>query len=111
MAYQVVQENKRPPRPQDSERLGITDSVWDTMVTCWDEKVSARLQIETVIRSLTRAAKAWVADVPAFYLASETGISQVMGLKGEEAQNFVDESYKVSSFGLQAFTVSADVPG
>jgi hypothetical protein len=81
------------------------------MVTCWDEKVSARHQIESVIKCLAEAAKVWVADVPAFCLASETGISQVMGLKGEEAQSFVDESYKVSLFGLQAFIVYADVQG
>ncbi|KAF9646421.1 kinase-like protein [Thelephora ganbajun] len=100
LAYQVVQENMRPLRPQDSERLGITDSVWDTMVTCWDKKVSARLQIESVIACLTKAARVWVAEVPVFLLASEAGIAQVMGLKGEEAQNFVDKLYKVTWFKL-----------
>ena len=96
LAYQVVRENKRPLRPQDSERLGITDSVWDMMVTCWDKKVSARLQIESVIQCLTKAARVWVADVPAFLLASEAGIARVMALRGEEAQIFVDKLYKVT---------------
>lgn len=94
LAYQVVQEHKRPLQPQDSERLGITDSVWNTMVTCWDEKVSARLQIESIIKCLTQAAKAWVADVPTFLLASEVGVTQVMDFKGDDAQNFVDNCYK-----------------
>ena len=67
------------------------------MITCWDKKVSARLQIESVIQCLTKAARVWVADVPVFLLASEAGIAQVMGLKGEEAQNFVDKLYKVAS--------------
>ena len=96
LAYQVVRENKRPLRPQDSERLGITDSVWDMMVTCWDKKVSARLQIESVIQCLKRAARDWVADVPAFLLASEAGIVRVMALRCEEAQIFVDKLYKVA---------------
>ena len=65
------------------------------MVTCWDKKVSARLQIESVITCLTKAARVWTADVPAFLLASEAGIAQVMSLKGNEAQKFVDELYKV----------------
>ena len=95
LAYQVVREDKRPLRPQDSERLAITDGVWDMMVTCWDKKVSARLQIESVIQCLTRAARVWVADVPAFLLASEAGIARVMALRGEEAQIFVDKLYKV----------------
>jgi len=86
----------RPLRPQDSERLGITDSVWDTMVTCWGKKVSARLQIESVIKCLTKAARVWDADVPVFLLASEAGIAQVMGLKGEEAQGFVDKLCEVT---------------
>ena len=95
LVYQVTLENKRPLRPQDSERLGITDSVWDMMVTCWGEKVSARLQIDSVIMCLTKAARVWVADVPAFLLASEAGIAQVMSLKGDEAQKFADKLYKV----------------
>ena len=96
LAYQVVQENRRPLRPQDSERLGITDAVWDMIGNCWDKKVSARLQIESVIHCLTKATREPAADVPAFLLASEAGIAQVMGLKGEEAQNFVDQLYKVA---------------
>ena len=108
MAYQVLLENKRPLRPLDSERLGITDVVWETMVTCWAEKVSARLQIESVIKCLMQAARVWVADVPAFLLASEAGIAQVMGLKGEESQKFVDKLYMVTPFGPQTLTVDAD---
>jgi hypothetical protein len=111
LAYQVILENKRPLRPLDSERLGITDLVWGTMVTCWGEKVSARLQIEVVIKCLMQAAKVWVTDVPAFLLASEAGIAQVMGLKGEESQHFIDNLYKVTPFGPQALIVDADAQG
>jgi hypothetical protein len=78
------------------------------MVTCWDKKVSARLQIESVMACLTKASRVWVADVPAFLLASEAGVAQVMGLRGDEAQNFVDELCKVSS-ELQKLTLDADV--
>lgn len=81
------------------------------MVTCWGEKVSARLQIEVVIQCLVQASKVWVADVPAFMLASEAGITQVMSLKAEGAQDFVDNLYKVTPFGPQALTVDADVQG
>lgn len=72
-------------------------------MTCWDKKVSARLQIESVIQCLTKAARVWVADVPAFLLASEAGIARVMALKGEEAQIFLDKLCKVgpSSPGLE----------
>lgn len=111
MAYQVVQENKRPLLPQDSERLGITDSVWNTIVNCWDKKVSARLQIESVIKCLTRAARVWVADVPAFLLASEAGVTHVMSMKGDEAQDFVDKLYKVVLPELSTLTLDADAKG
>ena len=77
------------------------------MVTCWDKKVSARLQIESVITCLTKAARVWVADIPAFLLASEAGIAQVMGLKGEEAQNFADKLYKVAQFSSSILETDA----
>jgi len=78
------------------------------MVTCWDKRVSARLQIESVITCLTKASRVWVADVPAFLLASEAGIAQVMGLKGDEAQKFVDELCKVV-LEPQKLTLNTDV--
>lgn len=81
------------------------------MVTCWNKKVSARLQIESVIMCLTKAARVWVADVPAFLLASEAGVAQVMSLKGDEAQNFVDKLYKVTLLEPSAFTLDADAGG
>ena len=112
LAYQVVLENMRPLRPQDSERLGITDSIWDMMVTCWDKKISARLQIESVIQCLTKAARVWAADVPAFLLASEAGIAQVTGLKGEDAQTFVDKLYKVPLLAVtRALALGTDIQG
>lgn len=51
-----------------------------------------------------------MADVPAFFLASEAGISQVMGLKGNEAQKFVEKLYKVV-LEPQKLTLDADVQG
>lgn len=65
------------------------------MAACWDKKISTRLQIESVIQCLTKAARVWAPDVPAFLLASEAGIAQVMSSKGEEAQIFVDKLYEV----------------
>jgi len=49
-----------------------------------------------------------VADVPVFLLASEAGISQVMSLKGNEAQKFMDELCKVV-LEPQKLTLNADV--
>ena len=60
---------------------------------------------------LTKAARVWVADVPAFLLASEAGVAQVMSLKGDEAQNFVDKLYKVTLLEPSAFTLDADAGG
>ena len=81
------------------------------MVTCWGEKVSARLQIEVVIKCLAQASKVWVSDVPAFLLASEAGITRVMSLRDEEAQNFMDNLYKVTHFDPRALTLDADIQG
>jgi len=63
-----------------------------------------------LLHAWTRASRVWVADVPAFFLASEAGISQVMGLKGNEAQKFVEKLYKVV-LEPQKLTLDADVQG
>jgi hypothetical protein len=81
------------------------------MVACWNEKVSARLQIEDVIKCLTYAANVWDADVPAFLLASEGGIAQAMSLEGREAQSFLDRFYEVTPFDSQLLTVGVDLQG
>lgn len=85
--------------------------MWDNMTTCWDGEISTRLQIESVTKCLTQAAETWVADTPAFLLASEAGIAHVMSLKGEEAQDFIDKFHQVTAFCPQTLVVYADVRG
>ena len=90
LACRIVLDDERPPKPRDSEKLGLTHDVWETLRRCWEEKPSARPPISAVSICLEEAAKTWVVDVPAFMLASRAGVEQVMKLKEDRAKDFAD---------------------
>jgi len=97
LACKVVLEDEQPPRPRDSEKLGFTDKVWETLRRCWEKKPSARPSADVVSACLKQAAEAWVVDVPAFLLASEAGIGQVMSLREDQAKDLVNRLDDVCS--------------
>ena len=91
LACKVVLEDERPPRPRDSEKLGFTDKIWETLRRCWERKLSARPSIDVVSTCLKQAAETWVVDVPAFMLASRSGVERAMDLKEDQAKDFADK--------------------
>ncbi|KAF9648301.1 kinase-like protein, partial [Thelephora ganbajun] len=50
VAFDVVLEGKRPPRPKNSESLGITNDIWDLLELCWAKNVSSRPAVNHVVR-------------------------------------------------------------
>jgi len=101
LACQVVLEGKRPPRPSNSEGLGITDEIWNLLELCWAKDASSRPLVNHVVRCLEGAAGCWIADAAAFLLASEAGVQEVMNMKHEKAQKIADELDKVRTPGRQ----------
>jgi hypothetical protein len=91
LACQVVLDGERPPRPRNSESLGITNEIWDLLERCWAKDASSRPAAKHVVHSLERAIKHWTADTTAFLLASEAGVQEVMSMDHEKAQKFADE--------------------
>ena len=47
-----IMEGKRPARPQGGKDLGLTDSVWDMTVHCWQEDPALRPTAEEVVEFL-----------------------------------------------------------
>lgn len=95
LACQVALEGERPPRPKNSESLGITNEIWDLLELCWAKDVSSRPVINHVVTCLEGAMKHWSADATAFLLASEAGVKEVMSMEHEKAQKIADELDKV----------------
>ena len=95
----VVLEDERPPRPRDSEKLGFSDDVWETLQRCWEKEPSARPSVDIVSACLKRAAETWVVDATAFMLASRAGVDQVMNMKGDQAKEFADKLDQVRFVG------------
>lgn len=101
LVCKVVLESERPPRPRNSEKLGFTDHVWEVLQKCWDKDPSARPPIDDVSACLKQGTEIWVADVPAFMLASEAGVEQVMNMREDQAKDFVNKLDQVSLYGIQ----------
>lgn len=91
LACEVALEGKRPPRPNNSESLGITNEIWGLLELCWVKDVSSRPTICHVMHCLEGVAKNWTADSIAFLLASEAGVQEVMKMELERAQKIADD--------------------
>ena len=95
LACEVVLGGKRPPRPNNSENLGITNEIWDLLELCWRKDASLRPTANHVVRCLEVATKHWTADATAFLLANESGVQEVMSMEREKAQKIADDLDKV----------------
>jgi hypothetical protein len=42
-------DGERPARPQEGEELGLTDSMWDMTVRCWNQDPAQRLTMTEVV--------------------------------------------------------------
>lgn len=100
LACRVVLEDERPPRPTDSNKLGITDKIWEILRMCWEKDPSARPQIDTVSTYLKKAVKTWVVDVPAFTAAWEAGEEQAMDLEEGQIKDLINKYDKVRYCGV-----------
>ena len=47
-------DGERPNRPQEGQELGLTDSVWDMTVRCWDQDPVQRPAMTEVVRLLRK---------------------------------------------------------
>ena len=97
VAFNVAIEGKRPPRPNNSKNLGITDDIWKLLELCWSKNPSSRPEVSRVAGHLKGAVKHWRADATSFLLASEAGVQEVMGMEPEKAQKIADDIDKVGS--------------
>ncbi|KAF9781255.1 kinase-like domain-containing protein, partial [Thelephora terrestris] len=91
VAVDVVLEGKRPPRPKNSESLGITNEIWNLLEMCWAKNVASRPKVGQVVAYLNRVAKNWTADATAFLLASSAGFQEVMSMEPEKVQKIADD--------------------
>lgn len=111
VAFNVAIEGKRPPRPNNSENLGITNDIWKLLELCWSKSPSSRPEVSRVAGHLKGAVKHWRADATSFLLASEAGVQEVMGMEPEKAQKIADDIDKVGSHRPRTDRVLTGVPG
>lgn len=108
LACEVALEGKRPPRPNNSESLGITDEIWELLELCWAEDASSRPKVSHVMRRLEGMTKNWTADPIAFLLANEAGVQEVMKMERERAQKIADDLDEVRIRVVAQYSWSPD---
>ena len=89
-------EGQRPGRPQEGQELGLTDSVWDMTVRCWNQDPAQRPTMMEVTGFLH---KLLVSS-----LSIETGLSDFFRVcntlgkddRGEKAREFADSLDEVT---------------
>lgn len=47
-------DGKRPDRPRETQELGLTDSVWDMTLRCWQQDPASRPTMMEVVGLLRK---------------------------------------------------------
>lgn len=55
----VVVNGKRPARPANSEKMGISDALWQLLQSCWTTAPAERAGVKFVRKFLQEAASTW----------------------------------------------------
>jgi len=64
LVYVVVQEGKRPDKPQNASSIGLSDLLWSFVQRCWDADMKLRPGAGEVVAHLGAAAATWGELVP-----------------------------------------------
>ena len=83
-------DGKRPDRPQEAQKLGLTDSMWDMTVRCWHQDSAQRPtmpEVVVLLRELLMPSHSIKADLGDFFRVCRT---QGKDGQGEKAQEFAD---------------------
>jgi len=60
IAALAVLRGERPERPVDAESLGLSDTLWELVQSCWSESSSTRPTAQQLLDYLSHASRTWV---------------------------------------------------
>ena len=60
----MVQEGKRPDKPENASAIGFSDSLWSFTQRCWDGNMKLRPKVGEVMRRFREAAANWDGLMP-----------------------------------------------
>jgi len=61
----MITSGQRPSRPQEAQELGLTDSVWDMTLRCWQQDPTCRPTVTEVVGLLREQSVFSLSMVPA----------------------------------------------
>ena len=64
LVFSVVQEGKRPDKPENASAIGFSDPLWNFAQRCWDADIQLRPEIGEVVAHLGAAATKWSGLMP-----------------------------------------------
>ena len=86
-----ISDGIQPDRPQEAQKLGLTDSLWEMTVRCWDQDPTQRpnmTEVVKLLRKMLRLSLSMEGDLDEFFEACK---SQGRDGQGERAQEFADD--------------------
>jgi len=89
-----VMNGKRPARPQETQELGLTDSLWDMTVRCWHQDPAQRptmTEVVELLRELLVSSLSIEADLNGLLQAYKTWDKDGQGKKAQEFADRLDE--------------------
>jgi serine/threonine protein kinase len=72
--YTVV-SGRRPPRPEHTYSIGLSDNVWEVMGQCWLQIAEQRPNVSTVVKVLNEASRYWLPRLTSLYADLSTSKS------------------------------------
>ena len=85
---------ERPVRPQEGQELGLTDSMWDTTVRCWNQDPAQRptmAEVVELLRELLVSSHSTEADLNEFFQVCKTLGKDDRTKKAQEFADRLDE--------------------
>jgi hypothetical protein len=52
---QVVRNNRRPDRPENSQEIGLSDEIWEILQACWHTNPHRRPKMSVVVKVFAKA--------------------------------------------------------
>ena len=95
--------SERPARPQEGQELGLTDSVWDVTIRCWNKdpaKRPAMAEVVGLLRELLASSLPIESDLSDFFQACNTLGGNDQKEKAQEFADSLDEVRRDKKYNL-----------
>ena len=96
---------EHPARPQERQKLGLTDSMWDMTVRCWHQDPAQRpmtTEVVELLRELLVSSHSAEADLSDFFQVYDTWDKEDQGERAQEFADRLDEVRHIEKHDIRS---------